>query len=214
MTFNDPLFYLALIISYLIGSIPSGYILLKIFFKRDITKEGSGNVGTLNAYKVSRSKFVTSLVFILDFLKGFIPFYFLLYFNLLPFTNVLVCSIMIILGHNFPLWLNFKGGRGLATAAGVFALLNVFIILGWCLIWVSIFLLRKDVLLSNFIATLLLPLITYLCTIYGLHSIFFDTIPVNSIEFTIFVIALVVIILLKHTEIITKLFSLKTSKAG
>ena len=117
---------LTFIICYLIGSFPTGYFFVKTSCKKDITKEGSGNVGTYNALQVSGSKAIGIIV--------------------------------LIIGHNFSIWLKFKGGRGLAAGAGIFAVLNFWILVSWCLVWVIFYLFKKNVLLSNFFATLFLPL--------------------------------------------------------
>jgi glycerol-3-phosphate acyltransferase PlsY len=120
----DPYFVQLAIFCYLAGSIPFGYLIVRIFHSKDISKEGSGNVGALNAYKVSQSKLIAAAVLVLDFLKGALTVYVLIYVLFLNGPAVLVLSCFIIAGHNYSVWLKFKGGRGLASAAGIFLVIN------------------------------------------------------------------------------------------
>src|SRR5438132_1312416 len=137
------------LVCYLIGSIPSAYIFIKKKHGKDIRLEGSGNVGMLNAFQVSKSK-LAFFVLAFDFLKGAVPFWILLklFPSQVPF--VLASAFFIILGHIFSVWLKFKGGRGLATATGIFACCNFFVVPAWGLIWLLVFLFRRDILIANF----------------------------------------------------------------
>ena len=107
--------------SYFLGSIPFGLVLTKIFLKKDIRKLGSGNIGTTNVLRTG-NKFLAIATLILDLLKGFISVYFtMLYFESLVSYAALICFI----GHIFPIWLNFKGGKGVATYLGVILALSL-----------------------------------------------------------------------------------------
>ncbi|HOH97031.1 MAG TPA: glycerol-3-phosphate 1-O-acyltransferase PlsY [Candidatus Cloacimonadota bacterium] len=106
------------VLAYLLGSIPMGWILAKLMFKTDIRAKGSGNIGATNALRQFGTK-VGVLVLILDMIKGIVSV--LLAKSLLGLDNVMVpiCGLIAILGHIYPVWLGFKGGKGVATAAGV-----------------------------------------------------------------------------------------------
>ena len=104
------------IYSYLLGSIPFGLILTKVFLKRDIRDVGSGNIGTTNVLRTG-NKLLAILTLILDLLKGYISVYLtLLYFESLTSYSAMICLI----GHIFPIWLRFKGGKGVATYLELF----------------------------------------------------------------------------------------------
>jgi len=109
---------LALVCGYLIGSIPTAYIIVRLFTKQDIRLSGSGSVGAANTLKVTKSKFLGTIVAVFDILKGVIAFYVGLYVSGNDFLAASVAGVAAIAGHNFSIWLRFKGGRGLATAAG------------------------------------------------------------------------------------------------
>ena len=106
------------IIGFLLGSFPTGFIFLKKAKGVDITKEGSGNVGAMNSFEVSNSKLIGYSVFLIDFLKGsasvLIPSF------LFPdqFIFPAISLLFAVFSHCYNPWLNFKGGRGLSTAAG------------------------------------------------------------------------------------------------
>ncbi|MDZ5761819.1 Glycerol-3-phosphate acyltransferase [Candidatus Cyrtobacter comes] len=128
--------YIALL-SYICGSIPSGLILGLVLNKGDIRNSGSGNIGATNAVRVG-GKFFGLLVFILDFLKAFIPTSIVAYYYKDSFYTSI--SALSIIGHIFPIWLKFKGGKGVATSFGYIAAINFYIFLLTLSIWVAIFL--------------------------------------------------------------------------
>jgi glycerol-3-phosphate acyltransferase PlsY len=196
---------LSCFVCYLFGSIPNGYLLVKVYCQKDIRQEGSGNVGTLNAFKVSKSKSMGFAVLVLDFFKGLIPVFIMLSFFKFASYAILIASIFIILGHNYPVWLKFKGGRGLASTAGVFILLNYGFLAAWCLIWVIYYIYKKDVLISNFVATLFLPVFIVIFKKYLTSMLN----PMISIEhynlFILFTSIISFLIIIKHRTILNKL---------
>jgi acyl phosphate:glycerol-3-phosphate acyltransferase len=120
---------LAILLGYLIGSIPFAYLFAKWKTGKDLRKEGSGNIGTLNSYEVTGSKTVGILTLIFDVLKGAVPTWLMmLYFS---DAVVLPLAVALIVGHCFPIWLKFKGGRGLATAAGITLSVNWLLLILW-----------------------------------------------------------------------------------
>lgn len=121
MSFGDTSFVIILLISYLIGSIPTGYLLTKWFKLGDIRKVGSGNIGATNVLR-SGNKKIAIATLALDMLKGFLPTLMVHFFILGTNDTVTALSgIAAVLGHCFPMWLKFKGGKGVATGIGVFA---------------------------------------------------------------------------------------------
>ena len=113
--------YLILLISYLIGSIPFGFILTKIFLKKDIREIGSGNIGATNALRTG-NKLIGYSTLILDISKAVILLLIIKFnFSEYLFTS----SIAIFLGHVFPIWLKFHGGKGVATYVGILFVIDI-----------------------------------------------------------------------------------------
>lgn len=197
---------LTFLICYLIGSFPSGYLFVKTSHRKDITKEGSGNVGTFNAVTVSGSKLIGFLVLIFDFLKGVVPMYILAKVYNYDIITLYAASIFLILGHNYSVWLKFKGGRGLATGAGIFIVLNYWILISWCLVWIILRLFKQDVLFSNFIATLFLPLFAIVLNLLDIKTTI-NVISSSGINlFVVFVICISLLVVIKHMEVLGKIF--------
>ena len=150
-----------LLLSYLCGAIPFGYIVAKLFKNVDIRTVGSGNPGATNVYR-SISKSLGVLTLILDVLKGFVPVYLISVIN--PEFQWMVISVafVTIIGHTFTIFLRFKGGKGVATACGAFLAINplsVLICLGVFIIVLAIF---KYVSAASIMAALMLPISLYL----------------------------------------------------
>jgi glycerol-3-phosphate acyltransferase PlsY len=120
-------------ISYLLGSFPSGYVLARLFYGKDLRKEGSGNVGTLNSLRVTRSKSLSIAVLIIDVAKGYFALL-VASFLIIP-DYFIVPALTVIIGHMYPVWLGGRGGRGLATLAGVFLFLKPEIVGIWWLMF-------------------------------------------------------------------------------
>ena len=109
------------IISYLMGSIPFGLILTRIFLKKDIREIGSGNIGATNALRTG-NKLIGYSTLILDVLKAVIP---VLYVKINFPDTVYISALFAFIGHVFPVWLKFKGGKGVATYVGILFSLNI-----------------------------------------------------------------------------------------
>ena len=110
------------IISYLMGSIPFGYILTKIFLKKDIREIGSGNIGATNALRTG-NKSIGYFTLALDILKAIIP---VIYVKIFYQDFLYIASLCAFLGHVFPIWLKFKGGKGVATYVGILFAINLY----------------------------------------------------------------------------------------
>ena len=160
--------YLIIVItSYLIGSIPFGFILTKIFLKKDIRDIGSGNIGATNALRTG-NKLLGYTTLIFDISKAIVP---VLYIKFNNPDYIFITSLCIFLGHVFPIWLKFKGGKGVAAYVGI--LFSIDLILGLIFIftWIATFLVSKYSSLSSLIASLIIPI--YLIMFDHYNSIFF-----------------------------------------
>jgi len=154
-------------VSYLCGSIPFGFLLTKFFLKKDIRKMGSGNIGATNVLRTG-NKLIGYSTLTLDVLKAIVPLI-IIKFNLPEF--IFVSSLSIFLGHVFPVWLKFKGGKGVATYVGMLFCINY--ILGFIFIisWFIVFILSKYSSLSSMIASLSIPIFCFF--IYNENFYFF-----------------------------------------
>ena len=146
------------IISYLLGSIPFGFLLTKIFLKKDIREIGSGNIGATNALRAG-NKFIGYTTLLLDIFKAVLP---VLYVKLNYPDFVYISSLSVFLGHVFPLWLKFKGGKGVATYVGILFSLNFIYGLVFGITWIIIFLISKYSSLSSLIASFSIPIYLFI----------------------------------------------------
>jgi len=142
------------IISYLMGSIPFGFLLTKFFLKKDIREIGSGNIGATNALRTG-NKFIGYLTLILDIIKAVVP---VIYVKINFPELIFLASLCAFLGHVFPIWLKFKGGKGVATYVGILFSINLLFGIIFAISWGLIFLLSKYSSLSSLIASLSIPI--------------------------------------------------------
>ena len=166
------------IISYLMGSIPFGLILTKVFLKKNITDIGSGNIGATNVLRAG-NKVVGYTTLILDILKAVIPVIYIK-FNFPDFLYI--ASLCTFLGHVFPIWLKFKGGKGVATYLGILFAINIYFGLIFIISWLIIFAISRFSSLSSLIASASVPI--YLVIISDFDQVFFFTIIFVLIFFT------------------------------
>lgn len=197
---------------YLLGSLPFAYLIVKKKSNKDLTLEGSGNTGTLNAVKVTKSKFVGILVLLLDFSKGFIP---LLIFDrifLTPANLLIIPSVFLIIGHNYSVFIKFKGGRGLATSAGMFSFISFPVVIVWGIFWILFRFARRGTLFANFFATLLYIFpVYYFRNIFSNYTLFIN--PMANFDNSLITLAVITIfILIKHFEIFAQLNILPLKK--
>ena len=148
---------LTIFLSYLSGTIPFGYLVARFVAGMDIRSEGSGNIGATNIARVLGAKWGV-LVLVLDALKGFLPVFFLpgllLESNSEIFSHVQVASgLATVVGHMFPVWLKFKGGKGVATALGVILVLGPWASLAALGMFLLSFLIFRIVSLSSILAS-------------------------------------------------------------
>ena len=166
------------IISYLMGSIPFGLILTKIFLRKNIREIGSGNIGATNVLRAG-NKVVGYATLILDILKSITPVIYIK-FNFPDFLYI--ASLCTFLGHVFPIWLKFKGGKGVATYLGILFAINIYFGLIFIISWLIIFAISRFSSLSSLIASASVPI--YLVIISDFDQVFFFTIIFVLIFFT------------------------------
>ena len=144
---------LIILLSYLMGSIPFGFILTKILLKKDIREIGSGNIGATNVLRTG-NKMIGYITLSLDILKAIIPLL-IIKFNHPEF--LFISALSIFLGHVFPLWLKFKGGKGVATYVGMLFCINYILGFVFIICWLIIFIVSRYSSLSSLIASLTIP---------------------------------------------------------
>ena len=160
--------YSIIIIScYILGSIPFGLILTRVFLKQNIRNIGSGNIGATNVLRTG-NKLIGYSTLILDIAKAVIP---VIYIKLNYPDYVFISSLSVFLGHVFPIWLKFKGGKGVATYVGILFSINIILGLLFILSWAITFLISKYSSLSSLVGSLIVPI--YLIIFENYDSMFF-----------------------------------------
>ena len=149
------------LIGYLLGSIPTGFLLLKKSRGIDIRNEGSGNVGAYNSYDVTKSKMIGLSVLLIDLLKGILSVLIIKFIYPGLFVFPALSLFFAVFSHCYNPWLNFKGGRGLATAAGGSMFLVPVLVAAWGILWVIFYISRKDILFANIAATIMSVLVVF-----------------------------------------------------
>ena len=160
------------------GSIPFGFILTKAFLKKDIREIGSGNIGATNALRTG-NKLVGYTTLILDIAKAVIP---VIYVKINFPELIYIASLCAFLGHVFPMWLKFKGGKGVATYVGILFSINILLGIIFVACWGVVFLTSKYSSLSSILGTLSIPI--YLFITAETNSVIFFTIMFVLIFFT------------------------------
>ncbi len=147
-------YLIIIIISYLLGSIPFGFILTKFFLKKDIRNIGSGNIGASNALR-SGNKLIGYATLIMDIIKAIFPVF---YVKLNYPDLVYISALSVFLGHVFPVWLKFKGGKGVAVYVGILFSINIIYVFIFGITWILTFLISKYSSLSSIFASLSIPI--------------------------------------------------------
>ena len=172
--------------SYLLGSIPFGLILTKIFLKKDIREVGSGNIGTTNVLRTG-NKILAITTLILDLLKGYLS----IFITLIYFENQISFSALVcLIGHIFPIWLKLKGGKGVATYLGIILAISYEFFIIFVISWIILSLLFKFASLSSIISTL----IVFICSIF-----------LENNSFSSILLIFLIIIIYTHRENIVRL---------
>ncbi len=155
---NNLLFVFILIVIYLIAAIPTGVVLSRLMSSEDIREKGSGNIGATNVYRVA-GKLAGILTLIGDTLKGFLPLLaYKSWLNPTP-TQLGVASAIAIIGHCYPIYLKFKGGKGVATALGIFLVLSPQAVLGALIVFVLAVATTRFISLGSVLAAMSAPLL-------------------------------------------------------
>ncbi len=184
---------IVLFYSYFLGSIPFGLIITKIFLKKDIRTVGSGNIGTTNVLRTG-NKSLAFATLIFDILKGYFSVLITLkFFNDLIYFSALICFI----AHIFPIWLKFKGGKGVATYLGIIIALSFEFGIIFCIVW----------LLTSFIFRY-----SSLASMVGGLVVFTYSIILDNATLSIFLFIIFIIILYTHRHNIVRLKDSKETK--
>ena len=176
---------LVILLSYLLGSIPSGVIFAKIFNLEDLRTIGSGNTGTTNVLRTGNYT-AAALTLIFDFGKACLTIYLTLLFN---DDLVFISSVVVLIGHIFPVWLRFKGGKGFASYLGIISMINIYLFLLISLVWLIVFFYKK---------------ISSLAALFSCLSCILLSIIIFKSNVTL-IIVLTIIIILTHRENIKRL---------
>nr|WP_085063889.1 glycerol-3-phosphate 1-O-acyltransferase PlsY [Staphylococcus aureus] len=187
-----------LLLSYLIGAFPSGFVIGKLFFKKDIRQFGSGNTGATNSFRVL-GRPAGFLVTFLDIFKGFITVFFPLWLPVHAdgpistfFTNGLIVGLCAILGHVYPVYLKFQGGKAVATSAGVVLGVNPILLLILAIIFFVVLKIFKYVSLASIVAAI--------CCVIG--SLIIQDYILLVVSFLVSII-----LIIRHRSNIARIFS-------
>ena len=181
-----------ILITYTLGSIPFGFLLTKIFLNKDIRDIGSGNIGATNALRTG-NKLIGYTTLLLDVSKAVVA---VIFIKLNYPDYIYVASLSVFLGHVFPVWLKFNGGKGVATYVGILCSINIFFGLIFIISWMIVFLISKYSSLSSILASLVLPVYVFIFENYNF----------------IFFLIMFVLILFTHRENIKRLKNKEESK--
>lgn len=184
------LYSILVVAAYLVGSIPFGLILTKVFGKVDIRSQGSGNIGATNVFRVA-GKWLGILTLILDMAKGILPVLLVKSMIFIPLA-VEITALACVVGHMFPVWLKGKGGKGVATAFGVLWAMSPWLGGIFTVTWLGVFWLFRFSSLASLIAI----------TITSAMSLIM--LPFLK---AIFVVLMALLIVLKHKQNIKRLLS-------
>ena len=192
------LWLLTLAMAYLLGSIPFGYLLVRFFRKEDIRATGSGNIGATNVAR-SGAKGLGALTLLLDLGKGLVA---VMIANLVSGGGfghctplALIAAVVAVLGHIYPVWLGFKGGKGVACALGVFCAIAPWAALGSFTLFVILVFATRIVSLASIIASAMIPVFAML------------TVPVRSPVFVGSILFLALLVIARHHANIGRLMN-------
>lgn len=198
-----PYLIAALVFGYLLGSVPFGLLLTKIAGKGDIRSVGSGNIGATNVLRTG-SKKLAAATLLGDLLKGTIAVLVALRFGPDP---AVVAGFGAFIGHCFPLWLKFKGGKGVATYIGILLGFSFMAMLLFGAIWLATAIISRYSSLSALVASFVIPIALY---VYG--DLLVDS--VSNVQLAELFALLSIILWFRHRENIGRLLSGNESRIG
>lgn len=196
-------YFYALIFGFLVGSLPTTFLLVKWRRKMDIRKEGTGNVGTMNVYEVTNSRALGIAVLVIDVLKAVAAVQIACQLFGDTFWIMGVAGLGATLGHNYSPWLGFKGGRGLATTLGVSIVLGWTIAAAWIVSFLATFAVKRDIHTGNLSASVLMPLLLAAVPDETMRSLVPSADPRDLLLLSI---AMGLLILLGHYGVIAQFF--------
>ena len=194
-------------LSYLLGSIPFGYLLVRIFRGEDVRQSGSGNIGATNVSR--KSPLLGGLTLLLDALKGSAAVGVGYVFSdripggVLPYREMSMAALVAVIGHLFPVWLKFRGGKGVATGLGSFVVIAPKVVLVAAGIFIAVVVLFRYVSLGSIIAVASFPLLVYEMRAYG-----------NVPMALAFMTATSLLIIARHNQNIRRLLSGRENRVG
>ena len=198
------------VIGFLLGSIPSAYLIVKKTKGINILDSGSGNAGAYNSYEVSNSKIIGLLVLLADAVKGTLS----VLVPILIYPDIFITAglslLFAVIAHCYNPWLGFRGGRGLATAAGGAVVILPFLFLVWSILWVIFYLMKKDISLSNIAATIMALIILFITSDIAVKYTFL--VPENQSTLVILTTAILMIIFIKHIDPLKELITKEKAK--
>jgi len=195
-----------LVLAYLMGSIPTAVWVSKWFYGIDIREHGSGNAGATNTFRILGKK-AGSGVMLVDMLKGFFAVT-LAYLSVLhprsePFVNLQIfLGLAAVVGHIFPIWADFRGGKGIATLFGMILSIHALVALSLVLVFLLMLFITRYVSLSAITASIAFPLL--LLFIFNAHA--------QELSYRLFAIATAFMVVLTHHKNISRLLSGNESK--
>lgn len=194
--------------AYLLGSVPAGYLLVRLFRHQDIRKSGSGNIGATNVLR-SGGKSLAAATFLLDVLKGSSAVWLggflgaLLAPDVTPANMKALAALVAVLGHIFPVWLGFRGGKGVATGFGVFLVAAPWAALAAISVFILVLVLSRYVSLASILGAASFPFFAFYFG-HGERPLFFIAVQ----------IAVALLLIAKHHQNIRRLLSGTESKLG
>jgi len=191
-------YILSLLFGYIIGSVPTAYLLVKWKSQADIRTAGTGNVGAMNTFDMTSSKLLGFSVFFIDMMKGVVATQLSGMIFARDFWIIGASGLGAVLGHNYPVWLKFRGGRGLATAVGVTLFIGWIVVPIWGLVWTIHHAISRNIHVANITASLLTPLILVLCPQQVLSAVLPTS--TNANDFVLLVSMLLLLVILRHLD--------------
>lgn len=185
------------VIAYLLGSIPFGYLIVRLGHGRDVRASGSGNIGATNVARVA-GRGAGLATFLLDGAKGYLAVWLAIDWFHAPIEWVMAAALLAVLGHMFSCWLKFRGGKGVATGLGVFLPISWQAMVAAVVLWIIVLAFWKYVSLASVAAAAALPLLVY--AFYAPHHA--PPLPVSAGSTVV-----AVLIILKHRENIQRLLA-------
>ena len=200
--------------AYALGSIPFGLILSRKILNIDIRKLGSKNIGATNVIRAGNKK-IGALTLLLDISKVVIPMMIAKYFDVKT-DMIIIIGFFSLLGHIFPIWLNFRGGKGVAAYFGILLIMSPLFTLIFIFVWITTFISTRYSSLSSIISIISIPVVYIMVNMMKLNDfIYYDFLSPNDMDFRInftIILFISVILLYRHMENIKRLIKGKESK--